>query len=163
MEAVRSNSYGKINYMYGYIYETTNLINNKKYIGKHVSECFDVKYKGSGKALKRAIKKYGFENFDCKILKECFSEEELNESEIYYIKKFKADSSNDYYNISCGGEHSIKGLINMYNPQTNKVIVSHKNNVEENLEKGFILGMRPHSEESRRKSSESLKNLICMK
>lgn len=30
--------------MFGYIYETTNLINNKKYIGKHKSNKFDKNY-----------------------------------------------------------------------------------------------------------------------
>lgn len=45
--------------MYGYIYETTNLINGKKYIGKRVKPKFDGNYKGSGKVLKHAIEKYG--------------------------------------------------------------------------------------------------------
>ena len=30
--------------MYGYVYETINLINGKKYIGKHVSNSFDSNY-----------------------------------------------------------------------------------------------------------------------
>ena len=42
--------------MYGYIYETTNLINGKKYIGKHKADCFDKSYIGSGTILTRAIK-----------------------------------------------------------------------------------------------------------
>lgn len=45
--------------MYGYIYITTNLTNNKKYIGKHASSKFDENYKGSGKRLWNAINKYG--------------------------------------------------------------------------------------------------------
>ena len=45
--------------MYGYIYETTNLINGKKYIGKRVSKTFDKYYKGSGKLLRKAFTKYG--------------------------------------------------------------------------------------------------------
>lgn len=43
--------------MYGYIYKTTNLINNKIYIGQHKHEKFDIKYFGSGYALVNAIKK----------------------------------------------------------------------------------------------------------
>ncbi len=39
--------------MKGYIYETINLINGKKYIGKHKSSKFDNTYFGSGIALKR--------------------------------------------------------------------------------------------------------------
>lgn len=41
-----------------YIYMTTNLINEKKYIGKHKGE-LDGSYLGSGTALLRAIDKYG--------------------------------------------------------------------------------------------------------
>ena len=33
---------------YGYIYITTNIINGRKYIGKHKSEIFETWYKGSG-------------------------------------------------------------------------------------------------------------------
>ena len=37
--------------MYGYIYEITNLVNGKKYIGQHKSNQFDEDYHGSGKLL----------------------------------------------------------------------------------------------------------------
>ena len=47
--------------MFGYIYKTTNLINNKIYIGQHKSEKFEPnKYIGSGVVLLKAINKYGF-------------------------------------------------------------------------------------------------------
>lgn len=89
--------------MYGYIYLTTNKINNKKYIGQHRSSNFNPKYLGSGILLKEAIQKYGKENFTCEILSECESEQELNEKEIYYIKFYDAVSDNLYYNIAKGG------------------------------------------------------------
>ena len=38
--------------MFGYIYETVNLIDGKKYIGKHKSSKFDSKYLGSGTYIK---------------------------------------------------------------------------------------------------------------
>lgn len=148
--------------MYGYIYETTNLINGKKYIGKHVSTKFDECYKGSGSILKKAFKKYGFENFECKILEECVSDEDLNNKEIYYINLFKADKDLNYYNLSSGGEYSIKGLFNMYNPKLDKVIVSNIDNIDFYKSKGFELGMRPHSKESNKKLSETRKNLVAM-
>lgn len=69
--------------MYGYIYKTTNLINNKIYIGKHKSEIFDIKYKGSGQILKSAFIKYGKNNFSCSVIDYANSLEELNKKEIY--------------------------------------------------------------------------------
>ena len=51
--------------MIGYVYLTTNLINNKKYIGRRTSEVFlDTKYLGSGIHLLNAVKKYGKENYE---------------------------------------------------------------------------------------------------
>ena len=45
--------------MFFIIYQTTNLINNKIYIGKHQTSDLDDGYLGSGKLLLQAIKKYG--------------------------------------------------------------------------------------------------------
>lgn len=90
--------------MYGYIYETTNLINGKKYIGMHKSESFDDRYKGSGVLLSKAIRKYGINNFTCSVLKECATKDELYHSEIEFISRFDAVNSDDYYNIANGGQ-----------------------------------------------------------
>ena len=54
--------------MFGYIYLTTNLVNGRKYIGKRISPVFDIKYNGSGTLLKKAINKYGKENFKTEII-----------------------------------------------------------------------------------------------
>ena len=37
--------------MYHFVYETTNLINGKKYIGKHSTDDLNDGYLGSGKAI----------------------------------------------------------------------------------------------------------------
>jgi group I intron endonuclease len=81
-----------------YIYKTTNLITGKVYIGKS-SKCFNPKYYGSGKILNRSIKKYGKINFSVELIEECFSLEELNDREIYWISFFMSNS----YNIAVGG------------------------------------------------------------
>ena len=54
---------------YFYLYKTTNLINNKFYIGVHASHKeHDLNYFGSGVAINRAIEKYGIENFKNEII-----------------------------------------------------------------------------------------------
>ena len=64
---------------YGYIYQVTNTINGKKYIGKRVRSRFDEKYYGSGKLIKLSIEKYGKQAFSRKILKWCYSKLELEQ------------------------------------------------------------------------------------
>lgn len=90
--------------MYGYIYLTTNLINGKMYIGQKKSTKYLPNYLGSGKILRRALKKYGIENFINEVLKWCDSKEELNLLEKFYIKIFNASTSDYFYNIAKGGD-----------------------------------------------------------
>lgn len=90
--------------MFGYIYLVTNLINEKKYIGKHESEVFDPSYNGSGKILWRAYKKYGIENFSTEVIEWCKTEVELNEKEKHWIKELDTFLKNGKgYNIASGG------------------------------------------------------------
>lgn len=91
--------------MYGYIYKTTNLINNKIYVGQHktTNDNIDDWYIGSGKLLLEAIDKYGKKNFKCEVIEWCNNETELNEREIYYIDLFKSKVTFGNYNISDGG------------------------------------------------------------
>lgn len=90
--------------MYGYIYLTTNLINDRKYIGKHKSEIYDDKYYGSGKILLQAISKYGIENFTNEILYEADYAEELNKKEKEYISLYREKYGKQMYNIASGGD-----------------------------------------------------------
>jgi len=78
------------------IYKTINLINKNFYIGQDSKN--DTGYLGSGKLLKRAIQKYGRNNFQKEVLEYCETKEELNEREIFWIEKLKP-----IYNIAKGG------------------------------------------------------------
>jgi hypothetical protein len=71
----------------GVIYLTTNLINDKKYIG--LDSYNKPNYLGGGTALKRAIRKYGKENFKKEILEYC-DKENLEKREIYWISYYNA-------------------------------------------------------------------------
>ena len=117
--------------MYGYIYLTTNVENNRKYIGKHKSETFDTDYFGSGKILLQSLYKITPEGkrvkqtnkFTCEVLHWCKSKEELNYYEAYYINKFDAVNSPEYYNLTKGGTgDSVSGLIYITNGTVNKKI-----------------------------------------
>jgi hypothetical protein len=59
-------------------------------------------YYGSGLLIKRAIKKFGKENFKKEILEYCNTKEELNEREVFWIKKL--NSKENGYNICGGGQ-----------------------------------------------------------
>lgn len=82
------------------IYKTTNLINQKFYIGKDTHN--NPNYYGSGKRLKLVIKKYGIKNFKKEIIEICDNLVQLNERGKFWIKELKA--INEGYNISLGGD-----------------------------------------------------------
>ena len=81
------------------VYKTTNLVNRKIYIGQDSKNNPD--YLGSGKIIKRAIEKYGKENFTKEIIEVCGSKHEMDEKEKYWIKTLKTIDNG--YNISEGG------------------------------------------------------------
>ena len=81
------------------IYKTVNVLNGKFYIGQDSKN--NPEYLGSGTLLKRAIEKYGKENFIKEIVEVCSTKTELNEREKYWIKETKAQEIG--YNIAEGG------------------------------------------------------------
>ena len=88
------------------VYKTINLINNKFYIGQDSKN--NPNYLGSGLLLKKAINKYGKENFRKEILEYCQSKQELNEAEVWWIDYLKAKELG--YNIRNGGQRKyLKG------------------------------------------------------
>jgi group I intron endonuclease len=89
---------------YGYIYKTTNLINNMFYIGQHKGE-FDSDYLGSGKRLQFVIKKYGRKNFKPEIICYTNNRQYADLLEKYHIREHKLKYGKDImYNITEGGE-----------------------------------------------------------
>lgn len=142
--------------MYGYVYLTTNLINGKKYIGQHKSEIFDTTYKGSGKRLALAINKYGFDNFNCEMLCECVSKEELDEKEAFFIKQHNAVDSKEFYNLVPGGKgKSETGVIYITNGTENKKV--HQEELEYYFSIGFYKGGPRQTEETKKKRAEANK------
>lgn len=88
--------------MYYLIYKTTNKINGKYYIGMHKTENLEDVYLGSGTHFKRALEKYGKENFEREILEYCNSDEEMHLAEARYITEDVVNDKNSY-NLKLGG------------------------------------------------------------
>lgn len=91
------------------IYKVTNLINNKIYIGQ--ADGKNKSYKGGGKLLKKACKKYGFDNFKMEtIIEGNFNNELLDSLEKHYIRLYNSQNRSKGYNLESGGrghrEHS---------------------------------------------------------
>ena len=63
--------------MFYLVYKITNTVNDKFYIGCHKTKNKDDGYMGSGKLIKRAIEKYGIENFKKDIIAECSTADEM--------------------------------------------------------------------------------------
>lgn len=149
------------------IYKTTNLINNKIYIGQDSNN--NPKYFGSGILITRSIRKYGKKNFVKEILEYCNSQNELNKREIYWIAFFNSTNIEIGYNIANGGlgpglgmEPWNKGK-HLYEETKEKISKANKGrrfSKEVNDKKGrkgelnSFYGKK-HSDESRKKMSEN--------
>ena len=85
-----------------YIYKTTNLLNGKIYIGQTFRKGDN--YIGSGKYFRRAVKKHGKENFYRENLtRDIKDNNQLDETEIYFIELFNSNDPDIGYNITQGG------------------------------------------------------------
>ena len=94
------------------IYKITNDVNGHAYIGQavdvfvrwrqHFNEAYNPESNAYDGYFYRAVRKYGVENFSMKVLEVC-KPEELNDREIFYIKKFGTYRNNGY-NMTIGGQ-----------------------------------------------------------
>ena len=163
------------------IYKVTNKMTGKTYIGSHKTKNLDDGYMGSGKYLKRAIEKYGIENFHKEILfvydnpeamykkeKELVNKDFLTEENTYNLKVggfggfdyINQQSKNIYGNngkLGYGGENLKIGW--------NRVLLEkEKKKISATLKEKYACGAlipsflnKKHNEETKRKISEKNK------
>ena len=87
---------------YYYLYQITNLVNGKIYVGVHKTSDLNDGYMGSGKVIKSAISKYGIENFTKDIL-EFFENAELMYAREKEVVNDEFLLREDTYNLRRGG------------------------------------------------------------
>lgn len=98
--------------MLGIIYSAINKIDGKVYIGKTKSglEIRKIKHKSAAKANRinsyfyKAIRRYGWNNFQWEIIDSHQNSEVLNQLERLYISKYESNYSHSGYNLTEGGE-----------------------------------------------------------
>lgn len=128
-----------LNLTYKYTsYKTTNKINGKIYVGCHKTRNLDDGYIGSGTILKRAIEKYGIENFDKEILFVFDTPEEMFAKEAEIVDKIFIELDTNYNLLEggCGGFDYVNSSgKNLYgkNGENGKRNLKHGNVLKEYL------------------------------
>jgi group I intron endonuclease len=136
-----------IKMIYYQIYLIENKINNKNYIGQHkIDTTRKDNYFGSGIYIKRAIKKYGIDNFNKYELEIFYNKYEADFYEKLYIKFYRLENKAEY-NIANGGE-GASGY-NHTEEFKRKISKIHKGNK-------YNLGVK-RSEETKQKISKANK------
>ena len=156
--------------MFHYVYEITNKINGKKYIGKHSTNNLNDKYMGSGVAISEAIKKYGIENFSKNILHLCDSEEEAFKFELLEIEKVEATKNSLYYNIASGGKGGVVSLWNDLEHRENMSLKTKKQWQDKSFKEKTLKALANSNERNKEKYRDNItginapwhKSVICL-
>lgn len=85
------------------VYQITNNVNGKVYIGAHATNDVNDNYRGSGSAILDAYKKYGAENFSKDILMEFKNADDMFAEEAEIVNEEFVANRNTY-NIKLGGK-----------------------------------------------------------
>ena len=167
-----------------YIYLIVNKVNGKTYVGQRKSskEYHLDNYMGSGKLLKKAKQKYGIENFEKFLIQYCYSKEETDKAERFWIAEYRSRGKAEY-NIADGGQGASVGFKGKHHSEESKIKISesckevfkseavrqklskahkgknfsedHKQNLSESL-KGKNKG-KHRTEEQRKRMSDTMK------
>lgn len=137
---------------YGYIYKTTNLVNNRVYIGQKKGK-FTSKYLGSGIIIRKAINKEGNKKFKLEIIAYANNREDLNELEKKIIKEYREKLGKiGIYNIADGGQGGYVGDLAVEKMRQSH-LGSHHSDETKNKMRVAATG-RKLSEETKQKLSE---------
>lgn len=144
------------------IYKITNLVNGKIYIGQTIKTLEKRKKQHLSKynncpALKNALVKYGYNNFNWEILENAFSILELNTLEEFYINKFDCLAPKGY-NLKQGGHN--KALSQITKDKISNAQLGNRNHMFGKTGKKHPRWGKKHTMEARNKMSKSHKGSI---
>lgn len=118
--------------MFYYLYKIRNTLNDKIYVGVHKTKDMNDGYMGSGKVIKRAIEKYGIENFT-KVILETFEDSVTMYAREKEVVTEEFLAREDTYNLRRGGHGGfdyINSLEQTHLTRKNGGINQSKNNKE---------------------------------
>jgi hypothetical protein len=119
------------------VYKIINKINEKIYIGCHNAKNIYDDYMGSGKHIKRAIEKYGLENFEKIILYNFDNKLDMLKKEAELVNR-EFIKRNDVYNIIEGGGFNTTGFARAFDENGKQFLISVDN-------PDYIAGKYTHS------------------
>jgi len=95
-------------FMFKYtVYKTTNIINEKYYIGVHRTKNIYDNYLGSGRVITDAIKKYGRKNFSKEILYVFDNKDDMYQKEADLVTSLTLEDD-QCYNLLQGGRNTFR-------------------------------------------------------
>lgn len=138
------------------VYQTVNTVNGHFYIGKTTRYRHLSGYKGSGSRIKEAFAKYGKENFICYPLYEFDTEAEAFAKEKELVTEELVANPN-CYNMQVGGDGTTAGAKFLIKGDHKVRVLPGE--IQKYLDAGYVPWKRPHSEETKKKMSESHKGM----
>lgn len=138
------------------IYKLTNKLNKQIYVGltkKALSKRIAAHIGNPNSYLGKALRKYGLDSFEVRVIDYADTYEVLQEKERYWIAKLNCKHPNGY-NMTDGGD----GLINPTQEVRDRIAKKVKA-LGDNPD--FTFEGRKHSEESKRRISVSFKNTFA--
>lgn len=109
--------------MFHFVYKITNKTNGHYYIGVHSTTCIEDGYTGSGTLMKRALRKYGVQNFDREIIDSLETRNDAFKKEAELVNQSLLNDPK-CYNLALGGGKSYCKPI--YSVKADNLTVSPK-------------------------------------
>lgn len=143
------------------VYQITNKLNGKFYIGCHKTKCVDDGYMGSGMAIKNAIRRHGLENFTKTILKEFKSSKAMYTHEAKLVTP-ELVKSPLCYNLRLGGDGGFEHInqnVSLRKEKNRKAWQTMRSRHPQQIQKWAAKGLKMALIGSQKANAQYLKDL----